>query len=329
MDTERRTLTAYAVAPDPAALGRLPPKRGWMDRTHDGHAYYCLPLVMANQTGWSIACPRDVLAVWNGGPMPDDLRLYDPRALLGRDARGMVSRVMRWLLGMDGERIATLSPTRAWLFALLMGLRRVRDCGTLVRAALDTADCQAHFGYGVITFRPHWLFRTTEGHNLWVRGPANGDKDGALPLEGVVETDWLPYTFTMNWKMTRSRFPVLFRAGEPICSLVPYPRGYIETFDASTASIEADPELLRRYGAWHEAREGHKQRAQQTGATPRMAGSDKRYLRGRDTDGVAYDAHQTSVTLDPFGDEDDAPPRAAGPGALGVTSAEADPASAE
>jgi hypothetical protein len=31
----------------------------------------------------------------------------------------------------------------------------------------------------------------------------NSPKDGIAPLTGVIETDWLPYPFTMNWQMTR------------------------------------------------------------------------------------------------------------------------------
>jgi hypothetical protein len=61
----------------------------------------------------------------------------------------------------------------------------------------------SHFGHGVLTFSLGYLFRTTKAHNLWVKGPANRPKDGIAPLEGVIETDWAPYTFTMNWQFTR------------------------------------------------------------------------------------------------------------------------------
>ncbi len=38
---------------------------------------------------------------------------------------------------------------------------------------------------------------------MWVGGPPNHIKDGIQPLTGLVETDWLPFPFTMNWMFTR------------------------------------------------------------------------------------------------------------------------------
>ena len=58
----------------------------------------------------------------------------------------------------------------------------------------------SHFGHGILTFHVETLFRTEPGINLWVTGPVNRPKDGIYALTGVVETDWLPFTFTMNWR---------------------------------------------------------------------------------------------------------------------------------
>ena len=41
-----------------------PPRRHWMDELP--HSYKCLPLVMANQWGWQILCPTDVVVTWDG-----------------------------------------------------------------------------------------------------------------------------------------------------------------------------------------------------------------------------------------------------------------------
>ena len=62
-----------------------------------------------------------------------------------------------------------------------------------------------------------------------VKGPANHIKDGIQPLEGIVETDWLMSTFTMNWKLTRICEWVSFKKDEPFCMLVPLPRGLPES----------------------------------------------------------------------------------------------------
>src|SRR5262249_10365563 len=57
----------------------------------------------------------------------------------------------------------------------------------------------SHFGHGVLTFAVTGLFRTEANYDLVVTGPINAVKDGIQPLTGIVETDWSPFTFTMNW----------------------------------------------------------------------------------------------------------------------------------
>ena len=59
------------------------------------------------------------------------------------------------------------------------------------------------FGQGTFTVHVQGLFRTPPGWNLYVGGSPNSAKDGVAPLAGVIETDWSPYTFTMNWRFTR------------------------------------------------------------------------------------------------------------------------------
>ena len=58
--------------------------------------------------------------------------------------------------------------------------------------------------YGVVTFHPGYLFRTPDGWSMHGHAaPPNHVKDGIQPLVGLVETDWLPFPFTMNWIFTR------------------------------------------------------------------------------------------------------------------------------
>ena len=41
--------------------------RDWMDLFSERHAYRCLPMSMANCSGWEIALPFGFNAEWNGG----------------------------------------------------------------------------------------------------------------------------------------------------------------------------------------------------------------------------------------------------------------------
>lgn len=107
----------------------------------------------------------------------------------------------------------------------------------------------SHFGAGVLTFHPGYLFRTSPGWALWARGAPNADKDGIVPLDGLVETDWLPFTFTMNWRFTRPG-TVRFEKGEPFCFVTLFPHALIESVQPQLADLADDPQLKAHHDAW-------------------------------------------------------------------------------
>ena len=115
---------------------------------------------------------------------------------------------------------------------------------------------ESYFGSGVLTFRADALFRTEPGYNLWVTGPGNGIKDGIVPLSGLIETDWNPYSFTMNWRFTRPDVTVSFTVGEPFCTFFPMPRGLIEEVELVAGDLASEPELAAEYARWAASRTG-------------------------------------------------------------------------
>lgn len=115
------------------------------------------------------------------------------------------------------------------------------------------APAVSHFGYGVLTFHVPCLFRTEQGVDLMVGGPVNRPKDGIAGLTGIVETDWSPYTFTMNWRFTRPG-RVRFQAGEPFCHLFPLQRHLLDECRAEWQPLSAEPELEQMYQEWNRSR---------------------------------------------------------------------------
>ena len=96
------------------------------------------------------------------------------------------------------------------------------------RLVQGDARITSHFGNGIITFSIPVSVSHAARHQPLGQGSDQLFKDGIQPLEGVVETDWLGATFTMNWKLTRRYHAVRFERGEPICMVVPIPRGLAE-----------------------------------------------------------------------------------------------------
>lgn len=83
-------------------------------------------------------------------------------------------------------------------------------------------------GSGVLSFHPGMLVKTPKPYNLYVTGAPNELVKGAVPLTGVVETWWSPYTFTMNWKIRYVNRPVLFPKG----------LGYVHFFPINSVELE-------------------------------------------------------------------------------------------
>ncbi len=79
-------------------------------------------------------------------------------------------------------------------------------------------------GEGRLTFFPGYQCKTEAEHALWVRGPINASKDGAVPLESVIDTSILPGTLTLHWRLTRPGQPSGSKRGSPSAPSCPIPR---------------------------------------------------------------------------------------------------------
>jgi hypothetical protein len=157
----------------------------------------------------------------------------------------------------------------------------------------------SHFGSGTITFSLPYLFRTPPGVNTWAKGLSNLIKDGIQPLEGIIETDWATSTFTMNWKHTRPNEWVQFEEGEPICMLVPIPRGFSETMLPKIQMLSSNSELEAQYRAWEASRSGFLKGLKENDPGAVKQGWQKDYFQGK-TAGGPFDGHQTRLHLKEF-----------------------------
>ncbi len=117
-----------------------------------------------------------------------------------------------------------------------------------------------------------YLFRTRPGWDLWTGGPPNHIKDGIQPLAGIVETDWLPFPFTMNWLFTRPG-RIRFDKGEPFCFISLTPHRALEQVQPVRRSLASEPDLRGQYEAWRAA--------SGTTSTPSSAGATRTTMQAR------------------------------------------------
>ena len=178
------------------------------------------------------------------------------------------------------------------------GGQELDDLQILFDGSPSAPRAVSHFGFGILTFRLPYLFRTPPGVNLWVKGPSNWIRDGIQALEGIVETDWATATFTMNWRMTRSGHDVRFERGEPICMVLPCPRGYAESFQPVERPLSINPELEQEHKAFRTSRAQFIENL--SGTTTSYHSWQRHYHQGGTVTGKEFADHQTSLDIKPF-----------------------------
>ncbi len=174
----------------------------------------------------------------------------------------------------------------------------------LVRVDEGTARHEAPvalFGLGTFTLHIQGLFRTPPGWNLFVSGPPNTAKDGVAPLAGLIETDWSPYTFTMNWRLTRPGQVVRFEENEPIAFFFPVERGRAAAFEPEFVPIDTAPELKADFEAWSRARDAFQKDVAENPPSKPADKWQKLYYRGLMPDGKCpFPGHESKLSLRDF-----------------------------
>lgn len=237
-------LTCYRIHDAAPEMAPGPPDRWWMEMTSDRFAYRCIPLSVANTTGWELLSPRSFTATWNGGAAREDI------VISAVDGRGSLDHLVT-----------------------------------------------SHFQHGILTFHTGYLFRTDPGWATLVRGSPNRGKDGIVPLDGLVETDWLPFTFTMNWQFTRPG-TVSFMEGEPFCFIMPVEHLGLDEVTPVIKPLAADPALRAEYDAWHASRTAFKAGLEAHDPATVKEAWQRFYLRGSmDPQGTAAPTHKPKRRL--------------------------------
>lgn len=112
----------------------------------------------------------------------------------------------------------------------------------------------SHFGTGILTLHLDHILKPSPGYSLYITGAPNYPKQNIIPLTGVYEADWAPYTFTMNWKFTEIGKVVNFSSDEPFCFVFPVERDLVESFSIEYKNIEEDEQLNEHYKLWSKKR---------------------------------------------------------------------------
>jgi hypothetical protein len=156
--------------------------------------------------------------------------------------------------------------------------------------------CRSNFSRGIVTLHVDYIFRTELGWDLLATGPFNRPKENAYPLTGIIEADWLPYPFTMNWQILRAG-RVVFEEGEPICSIFPIPKQALLDCEPEIHRLSDDIELSRQHQAFRESRDEFMKRFHAGDREAIRQAWQRHYFLGRHPDGTTVDDHLNKLRL--------------------------------
>jgi hypothetical protein len=97
-------LTLVKTTQNPPKIKQSRFNRDWMDATYNKHAYQCLPLTVANVTGWELILQQDVVVQWDGGntvPKILEGEKFEGRALAIPSIIGMMSFTTGWAFNTE------------------------------------------------------------------------------------------------------------------------------------------------------------------------------------------------------------------------------------
>src|SRR5579872_6951255 len=156
--------------------------------------------------------------------------------------------------------------------------------------------CRSNFSRGIITFHLDYVIETEPDWGILATGPLNDPKPTVAPLAGVIETDWLPYPFTMNWQLMQPG-TTRFEEGEPFCFFLPVPLRKIPTTELEISRMTDDPELEARHNQFRDARNSFMGRIEAGDEETIKEAWQRHYFVGRHPDGALAPEHLNKLRL--------------------------------
>ena len=145
----------------------------------------------------------------------------------------------------------------------------------------------SEFGHGILTVHYPITLKTPPGVNLMTISPPNFPLPGLSPMTGVVESDNIRFTFTLNIKIDIPNINIKILPNTPLVGLIPIPRYFCDSFKLKNAYDIFDKNTIA------EEMEVIKENSiKRTIGNINNENADKLYYSGKDVRGNKFKDHQ-------------------------------------
>jgi hypothetical protein len=103
----------------------------------------------------------------------------------------------------------------------------------------------SEFGSGILTFHFPLTLKTPPGINLMTIAPPNFPLPGLSPMTGVVESDNIRFTFTLNLKIDLPNTFITIKPDYPLIGMIPIPRYFCDSFELKNAYDVFDSNIIK------------------------------------------------------------------------------------
>jgi hypothetical protein len=145
----------------------------------------------------------------------------------------------------------------------------------------------SEFGHGILTIHFPLTLKTPPGVNLMTISPPNFPLRGLSPMTGVIESDNLRFTFTLNIKMDFPGLKITILPNTPLVGLIPIPRYFCDSFELKNAYDIFDKNVVEE-----EIDTGKQQGIQRIYQNEKDTGPEGLYYSGKDIKGNKFKDHQ-------------------------------------
>jgi hypothetical protein len=145
----------------------------------------------------------------------------------------------------------------------------------------------SHFGHGIFTFVLPIMLKTPPNINLMTIAAPNFPLPGISPMSGVVETDNLSFSFTLNFKIDIPNVVIKIKKDYPIMGIIPIPRNYCDSFELLNAY-----DILNKEDIEEERQIAHEHSISRDNQNKNNLKPDRKYYRGTDIRNNKFKNHQ-------------------------------------